>query len=221
MKGTLLFPIVLLLLSIISSCKGNEQKVRVLPIVGDFDIEYRLVDGKEVEDTIYPKVPDFKYLNHDSVWIDSKNYQGQIKIVDFFFSSCRTICPPMTEQMKRLNVMTQDIQDKLSFFSFSIDPTIDQPSILKTHRHNRGITAKNWNFLTGDEAETHQLAHDFFHVGAERNDLVDGGFYHTDTFVLVDREGYVRGLYQGTDTKAVNQMEIDIRKLLEYEYNNK
>jgi len=208
---------IVVLISLIS-CE-NQDKERVLPIIGDRDVEYKTVDGKEVVDTIYPKIPDFKFLNQDSVMITSKSLKGKVWVADFFFTSCGTICPPMTSQMKRLSVLTKDLEKNLQFLSFTIDPGYDTPSEFKSYIKSHGITAKNWSFFTGDEAETFELAHDFFHVGAERSESAVDGFEHNDTFVLVDKEGYVRGLYIGTSTTDVNRLEKDIRKLLKYEYN--
>ena len=209
--------VIVLLISLIS-CE-DQTKGRVLPIIGDRDLEYKTVDGKEVVDTIYPKIPDFKFLNQDSVMITSKSLKGKVWVADFFFTSCGTICPPMTSQMKRLSILTKDLEKHLQFLSFTIDPEYDTPSEFKSYIKSHGITAKNWSFFTGDETETYELAHDFFHVGAERSESAADGFEHNDTFVLVDKEGYVRGLYIGTSTTDVNRLEKDIRKLLKYEYN--
>lgn len=197
----------------------KQAKVRVLPIIGDRDLEYKTVDGKEIIDTIFPKIPSFQFLNQDSLLITSKSLKGKIWIADFFFTSCGTICPPMTSQMKRLSLMTKDLEKQIQFLSFTIDPEYDTPSEFKSYIKLHGITEKNWSFFTGDETETYELAHDFFHVGAERSESAIDGFEHNDTFVLVDKEGFVRGLYRGTSTKDVNKLEKDIRKLLKYEYN--
>jgi len=206
---------------IFTSCTENaaEKKVRVLPIIGNYDLDYKTVDGKEVADTIFPKVPDFAYLNQDSVMVDSKSMKGKIWIADFFFTSCPTICPPMTSQMKRLNIKTKDLEEHLQFMSFTIDPDFDTPETFRDYIKSHGITAKNWQFFTGDENETYALAQQFFFVGAERNEDAAGGFEHNDTFVLIDKEGYVRGLYRGSETKDVDRLEKDLRKLLKHEYN--
>lgn len=201
------------------SCTGSTKKERVLPIIGNYDVKYLEVNGKEVTDTIFPKIPDFKYLNQDSVMIDSKSLKGKVWIADFFFTSCPSICPPMTSQMKRLSILTKDLADHVQFISFTIDPEVDTPSQFRKYIQENGILAKNWSFFTGDETDTYELAHDFFHVGAQRNEDAEGGFEHNDTFVLVDKDGYVRGLYEGTKTEAVNKLEKDLRKLLKYEYN--
>ena len=203
---------------IVTSCGGEAKQERVLPIVGERDLSYTMVDGEEVVDTIYHHVPEFQYLNQDSVIIDSKDLKGKVWIADFFFSNCPSICPPMTTNMKRLSLMTKDLSKEIQFLSFSIDPKRDHPTRLREYIQLNGIEAKNWYFFTGEQEATHLLAKEFFN-GAEQNNDIPGGFGHTPYFALVDHEGLVRGVYDGTDSEAVDRLEKDVRKLLKYEYN--
>ena len=211
-----LIPFILLL--ILLSCNQSEKKVRVLPYVGNFDIVYSMVNGKEVADTVYPKMIDFSYFNQDSLVVKSADMKGKIWIADFFFTSCPTICPKMTEQMKRLNGMTKDINEHIQYISFSINPKYDTPEQLRKYIQVHKIKAKNWQFFTGNEARTHDLGINNFQIFAGQDASAAGGYAHTGAFALVDKEGYVRGVYLGTDPKEVNKLEIDLRKLLKYEY---
>jgi protein SCO1/2 len=215
-----LFLVLLVSWIVIASCT-EQKKVRVLPIVGNYDVEYDTIDGKEVADTIYPKIPNFTYLNQDSIQITSSAMKGKVWIADFFFTSCPSICPKMTSQMKRLAILTKDLDKHIQFISFSINPTYDGPSKLRAYRKHYGITAKNWQFLTGNEEATHALGVDYFQVFANKDIESAGGYAHSPAFVLVDKEGYVRGVYIGTDTKQVDLLQKDVRKLLTYEYNTK
>ena len=210
-----LIPILLLIL-ITVSCE-SESTERVLPILGERDVDYKMIDGKEFADTIYHLVPDFEYLNQDSILVTSNELKEKLWIVDFFFTSCPTICPPMTSNMKYLTEQTSDLTENVQFLSFSIDPKRDTPSNLRKYIENRELTAPNWSFFTGDEDATHLLAKSFFN-GAERNDDADGGFGHTDYFALVDTEGHVRGIYKGTDIEQMDVLNSDLRKLLKHEY---
>jgi protein SCO1/2 len=212
----LIFSILLTLIFV--SCNSNE-KVRVLPIVGNYDIEYDTIDGKEVADTIYPKIPFFKFKNQYGKVVTSRDLKGKVWIADFFFTKCPTICPTMTAQLKRLSTKTKDLADQIQYISFSIDPRTDQPEILQKYISKNGITAKNWEFLTGDENKTHQLGVNYFQVFANKDIESAGGYAHSPAFVLVDKEGYVRGVYIGTQTEQVDLLEKDVRKLLKYEYN--
>ena len=215
MKSFSFFIVVL----IFFSCKSEENKQRVLPILGNFDLEYKLVDGKEVVDTLFPKIPFFYFLNEDSLIVKSTDMKCKIWIADFFFTTCPSICPKMTSNMKKLNNSTKDLKDQIQFMSISINPDHDTPSQLKKYKNHHKITAANWQFFTGKEEETHQLGIENFMIFAGRDDEADGGYAHSGAFTLVDKEGYVRGVYLGTDMKQVKQLEIDLRKLLKYEYN--
>lgn len=205
------------ILFLIAACGDTSEKVRVLPILGERDVTYKVVDGQEVADTLYHHVPEFEYINQDSVRITSEQLKGKIWIADFFFTHCPSICPPMTTQMKRLSIITKDLTEHIQFLSFSIDPKRDNPTRLREYIALHGIEAKNWHFFTGEEAATHLLAKEFFN-GAERDETVPGGYGHTPYFALVDTEGLVRGIYDGTNSDAVDQLEKDVRKLLEHEY---
>ncbi len=194
------------------------EEERRLPIVGEVDVHYRTVNGKEIADTVYHKVPDFKYINQDSVWISSADLKDKIWVTDFFFTHCPTICPPMTTNMKRLNIMTEDLKKHIQFLSFSIDPYRDSPTRLRAYIGEHGIKATNWYFFTGEEEATHNLAKEFFN-GAEKDETIPGGFGHTPYFALVDTKGHVRGIYDGTNSDAIDSLANDIRILLKTEYN--
>lgn len=214
-KSFLVFLTVILL----TSCSNEiKKKERVLPYIGDFDIEYKLVNGKEVADTIYPTIPFFYFYNQDSVLVKSTDLEGKIWIADFFFTTCSSICPGMTQNMKKLNENTRDLKDHVQFISFSINPEYDKPHILKKYMKIHEIEASNWVFLTGDELETHRLGVENFHIHASQDDSTNDGYAHSEAFALVDKEGHVRGVYNVADPKQIDQLEADLRKLIKYEY---
>lgn len=199
-------------------CCSGHKKVRVLPFIGNFDIEYKLIDGEEIADTVYPKIPFFHFTNELDEEITSAQMKGKVWIVDFFFTSCQTICPLMTTNMKKLNQSTRDLNEHIQFISFTIDPERDTPSTLLRYKSHHGIATNNWTFLSGDEERTHLLGIENFQIFAGRDNEAQGGFAHSGAFTLVDKEGFVRGVYLGTDSKQVEQLEKDIRLLLKEEY---
>ena len=210
---------VALILILFTGCKKEQEKSqKALPYFGNYDIVFSETNGVQSIDTIFPKIPAFSYLNQDSVMITSKSMKGKVWIANFFFTSCPSICPPMISQMKRLNLLTTDLASEVQFMSFSIDPKTDQPHVLRTYIKNNGIQASNWYFFTGDEAKTHRLGVMHFMVHADKDPMAAGGFAHSDGMVLVDREGYVRGVYRGTQTQELDKLNKDLRKLLEIEY---
>ena len=202
------------LIALLFACQETESVdlEQKLPKLGNADINY------ETGDTIFPTIIPFEYLNQDSIMVTSESMKGKVWIADFFFTSCPTICPTMTTQMKRLSAMTADLEKEIQFMSFSINPTNDQPHVLRRYQKKHGIDAKNWYFFTGDEAATHELGTEYFLVNADADGKSPGGFAHSPAFTLVDRSGYVRGVYDGTDTKQVDQLEKDVRQLLRQEY---
>jgi len=217
MKST--FFVITLVAALLTSCDSKpERKPRALPYAGNFNVVVSETDGERSIDSIYPTIPAFQYLNQDSVMIRSKEMKGKVWVANFFFSNCPSICPPMISQMKRLNILTKDINKHLQYMSFSIDPTRDTPARLREYIKENGITATNWQFFTGDEAKTHRLGIDNFLIYAADEAAAPGGFAHSDGLVLVDKEGYVRGIYHGTVTSEVDQLNKDIRKLLSIEY---
>lgn len=209
----------LVLFSCLHSC--SEEKSKPLPYLGNYDIEYKLVDGVEVIDTLYPTIPYFYFLNQDSVKVTSKQLKGKVWVADFFFTTCSTICPGMTKQMKELNESTRDLKDHVQFISFTINPRFDQPSILKNYIKHYELNEDNWVFLTGNEEETHRLGIENFLIVADEDIEAADGFAHSEAFTLVDKEGYIRGVYDMSVKGQIKKLEKDLRKLLKEEYDVK
>ncbi len=199
------------------SCSHQVQEKKTLPILGERDIEYKSVHGKEVADTIYHVVPEFKFLNQDSVWVLSYDLKDKIWIVNFFFTRCPSICPPMIENMKYLSQKVNPFSDDVLFLSFSINPRGDTPKVLQQYIKNRQINDKFWYFLTGvEEEKVHNMAKEYFN-GAERNENIPGGFGHTEYFALIDTERHVRGIYRGTERSEMEKLYEDLKLLLKEE----
>ena len=204
-----------------SACESK----RILPKLGKIDLEYRVVNGKKITDSIFQKIPEFRFLNEDSIFVGNKNFKNKIWIAEFFFTSCPTICPVMNLQLKKLNKETNALNKHIQFLSFTIDPENDTPSILKDYKKRYGINSENWAFLTGNETETHALGINNFLTFAGKDDEAAGGYAHSGSFTLVDKKGIVRGVYEVTNFDlSVNKNEYkrlkqDIFDLLKYEYN--
>ena len=219
--------ICLYLLIVLFSCKEVPLKKRALPLLGNYDLEYKTVDGEKTIDTLYHQIPQFTYLNEDSVWKSNKDFKNKIWIAEFFFATCPTICPVMNTQLKKLNQELNAYQNEIQFLSFTINPKHDTPKVLKEYKKKTGIDAKNWTFLSGDEMETHKLGIESFLTFAGKDDEAEGGYAHSGSFTLVDKEGHVRGVYRVTDLDGkvdageYNRMKTEILKLLNYEYNIK
>jgi len=211
---------------IINACGNNSNNQNnepsadpPLPYLGMHDVDMIIKDGKEVMDTIYHTVPSYSLLAHDSSEFTNERVKNRIHVVNFFFTSCPAICPAMIEQMKRLQGMTNDIEELL-FLSHTIDPKRDSIPKLQAYIAERNLDTKNWFFLYGDKEYVYDLGTEGYIINAMEDEKADGGFLHSEHFVLVDRYGHIRGLYVGTETEQVDQLEKDIRKLLREEYAN-
>jgi len=219
--------IALHLLILLISCNESPIIKRALPILGNYDLEYTTVDGEKKVDTLYHKIRDFKFLNEDSVWKSNKDFKNKIWIAEFFFATCPTVCPAMNLQLKKLNQELKAYESDIQFLSFTINPNHDSPNVLKQYKQKTGINSKNWTFLTGNEAETHKLGIEDFLTFAGKDDESEGGYAHSGSFTLVDKEGHVRGVYRVTDLNGkvdngeYQRMKTEILKLLNYEYDIK
>lgn len=169
------------------------------------------------------KAPAFSFTNQDGKTITEADYAGKVHLVEFFFSSCPTICPIMNENMVKLQSKFGKNAD-FGIASFTIDPENDTPEQLKKHAEELGVTMTHWNFLTGKEEDIFALAGKFkLYVG--KNDEAAGGFEHSGLFALIDKKGNIRSrmmenmdypmiYYDGTDDANIKMLQEDIEQLL-------
>jgi protein SCO1/2 len=213
---------ILISLFIAFACTDQEQ--RRLPYLGNYDVSYKKVNGKTITDTIYQRIPSFIFLNEDSVEVNNQTYAGKVWISEFFFANCPSICPIMNTQLKNVAKSLAPYHKDIQYLSFTIDPTNDTPSKLKAHKKLLGINSPNWAFLTGNETYTHQLGIEHFLIFAGRQEEALGGYAHSGAFTLVDKKGYVRGVYEvvkpdlSVNKKEFERLIKDTKTLFTYEY---
>ena len=167
--------------------------------------------------------PKFALVNQDNKKITDETYKGKVYVLEFFFSTCPTICPKMNESML---VLEKSFFGNPNFgiVSITIDPEHDTPKVLKEHANLLGVKSSNWNFLTGDKAFIFDLANKGFNLYAGENKKVVGGFEHSGLFALIDKNGNIRCrkddfgnpilYYDGLDKKGVRNIQQDINILL-------
>lgn len=177
----------------------------------------KTVNGKLVEDTVWHKLPDFSFTNQVGRQVGWQDLEGKVVVASFFFTRCPTICPRMTVNMKRLQDgihNAQRVGDKtpkwLHLLSFSVDPERDSVRDLKKWVDRFGIDPYRWWLLTGPKKEIYDLSIEHMKVLAQDGKGVDTSFFHTDYFVLIDKNRNIRGYYHGLDTTAVAQLSRDI-----------
>lgn len=180
--------------------------------------------AKEVEKLVkIGPAPKFELLNQDNKKITNETYKGKVYVLEFFFTTCPSICPKM-------NLSMLAIENKFfgnpnfGIVSITIDPSHDTPEVLKAHAKLLGVKSSNWNFLTGDRDYIFNLANKGFNLYAGENSKVDGGFEHSGLFALIDKNGNIRCrkdnfgnpilYYDGLDKKGVRDIQQDINILL-------
>ncbi|MFN5622005.1 MAG: SCO family protein [Flavobacteriales bacterium] len=194
------------------SSEPASKNAESLPFFGEFDIELTTAaDGTVEADTTYYPIPKFSFVNQDSVWITQKDYEGNITLVDFFFTDCPSICPVMSAQMARLQAKFSKEYPNLPirFLSFSVKPETDTPAKLKAYATGIGADLSRWNFLTGKPQDIYDLAQEGFLLTAFPSDTAAGGIFHTDKVTLLDRQLRMRGYYDGTSTKSMDELFMD------------
>ena len=169
------------------------------------------------------EVPPFDFINQDNEGITNEFYKGKVYVVEFFFSSCTTICPIMNRNMLQVSQEFAN-QENFGIASISIDPSFDTPKVLKQYSTTYNATHPNWNFLTGDQEIIHKLSNEGFKLfAAQDKDDIDG-FSHSGLFALIDQNGVVRSrkdthgnplfYYNGLEQEGIDMLIQDIKKLL-------
>jgi len=183
----------------------------------------RLNIGNNRELKTIAKAPSFTFTNQNNETITNDSYDGKVYLVEFFFTTCPTICPIMNENMVKLqNIFSKD--DNFAIASITIDPTTDTPEHLKEHATLIGATMPNWHFLTGEQDAIFDLAKRF-NMYAAQNDDAPGGFEHSGMFALIDKEGNIRSrmsdlidspivFYDGIEDEGIEMLKEDIQQLL-------
>ena len=173
--------------------------------------------------TIGP-APKFELTNQDNLKISNETYKGKVYVLEFFFTTCPSICPKMNLSMLEIE-KTFFGNPNFGIVSITIDPAHDTPQVLKEHRKLLGVKSSTWNFLTGDKTTILDLSNKGFNLYAGENAKVNGGFEHSGLFALIDKDGNIRCrkddfgnpilYYDGLEKKGVRDIQQDIKILLE------
>ena len=195
----------------------------IVLIFGIYAIPKIVANFKSHELVIVGSSPDFEFINQDNKTLSNSYYSNKVYVVEFFFTTCPTICPIMNENMV---ILQNEFYGNPSFgiASFSINPEYDSPEILKAYARDHGATLKTWNFFTGDKDDIYDLANKGFALYAGENADAEGGFEHSGMFVLIDKKGNIRSrfdefgnpifFYDGLDKKSLQLLKEDISILL-------
>ncbi len=180
---------------------------------GPKDIEKSMVDGEEVVDTIYHSIPDFSFTDQNGKTVTQASFDSKVYVADFFFTTCQSICPIMTNQMLRVQQEFEDVSE-LAFLSHTVDPETDSMEVLKEYQINKQADKENWSFVTGNKTELYEIARKGYFVPVADGDGGPDDFIHSPMFILIDKEKHIRGFYDGTNSEEVDKLIDDIKKLL-------
>jgi protein SCO1/2 len=163
------------------------------------------------------RISDFKFLNQDGDTISKAEISNKIVVAEYFFTTCKTICPVMNKHMQMVNQAFAN-NDNIRILSFTCDPETDNVAQLKRYADSHGATTPQWHFLTGDKKELYHFARNSLYVlnpESVLNQADDGSdFIHTNNFVLLDKLGQIRGYYDGTNEQEIKRLIEDIKTLL-------
>ena len=191
------------------------------------DLQYLIINGER------KRVPEFSFTDQNGKTITNKDYLGKVYVVEFFFTTCPTICPKMNYNLVQIQNSFKDFEN-FGVASFTINPNYDTPEILKEYADRYGVTNPNWHLMTGDQDKIYELANTGFPLYVAKNDEAEGGFEHSGHFALIDKEGYIRSriengnpliFYYGIiseeeqvddegQTQEITMLKEDIAKLL-------
>lgn len=187
-----------------------------LPVMNPADVNPELVQDSVQYISKYHTIPNFSFTNQNGETVTEKDYEGKIYVADFFFTTCTTICPIMTNNM--IDVQTAFLKnDQVKLLSHTIFPEVDSVSVLKKYAIDKGIVDSKWNLVTGNKRDIFYIARKSYLImktgkPSEMYDMV-----HTENLALIDTKKRIRGFYDGTDKKEVQRLISDINWLLENE----
>ena len=182
-----------------------------LPIIGPSDFKDELVDNKVNKEQSH-FVSDFELINQNGDTITNKDYENKIYVVDFFFTRCGSICPIMTNNMKKIQDKFLE-NDNLMLLSISVTPNIDNVETLKKYAKSKGVINSKWNIATGNKKHIYELARKSYFAVLKKGDGGLQDFIHTPNFILIDKKKQIRGIYNGTDDIEIKRVINDIKTL--------
>ncbi|WP_369998840.1 SCO family protein [Winogradskyella sp.] len=185
-----------------------------LPIYQPAMVSEELVDSTIQHKIKYHRIADFSLINQNGEIITQNTYKDKIYVADFFFTSCQTICPIMTDHMYQIQKEIIN-DDEVMLLSHSVTPRIDSVAQLKKYAKEKGVIDRKWNLTTGDKKHIYELARkSYLAVKTQGNgDMYD--MIHTENFMLIDKKRQIRGFYNGTKPEDIEKLLKDIKTLKE------
>ena len=190
------------------------KPAKSLPIYNPSDVNPELVDTTVQYISKYHTISDFSFTNQNGKSITQKDYEGKVYVANFFFTSCKSICPKMTTNLVEVQKAFLD-NSKVKLLSFSVMPDVDSVSVLKEYAKINSVIDSKWNLVTGDKKAIYAMARKSYLAvkQGKPEELYD--MVHTENFVLVDSKRRIRGFYDGTKKEEIQRLIEDINWLCE------
>lgn len=183
-----------------------------LPIYQPAMVNSELVDSSLVDVRKYHKIADFSLTNQNGEIITQNNYKNKIYVADFFFTTCQTICPIMTDHMYVIQKELKNDQDVM-LLSHTVTPEIDSVTQLKKYALKKGVNDSKWNLVTGDKKQIYDLARKSYLAVKDQGNGDAYDMIHTENFMLIDKKRQIRGFYDGTNPDEITRLIEDIKTL--------
>ncbi|WP_178988920.1 SCO family protein [Winogradskyella schleiferi] len=190
----------------------NNAQSKILPVYNPSDFNPELVDKNLQNKSKNHTISNFNLVNQNGKTITQEDYEDKIHVTDFFFTRCGSICPIMTSNMAQIQKEFLN-DDDIMLLSLSVTPEIDSISVLREYANNKGVIDSKWNITTGNKKHIYELARKSYFAVVEQEDGGLQDFIHTPNFILIDKKKQIRGIYDGTNSEAIEQLITDIKTL--------
>nr|WP_321223092.1 SCO family protein [uncultured Psychroserpens sp.] len=207
-----------LMVLVLASCneatkKEKSSRVDTLPYYAEASFTPNWLVGESNDVNSFHKIPSFSLTNQLGETVTEKTFENKIYVADFFFTTCPGICPKMTANMKVLQDEFLDDNEVL-LLSHSVTPETDSVAALKQYADNKEVISDKWHLVTGDRKQIYDLGRQSYFAEEDLGEIkTEDDFLHTENFVLIDKKRHIRGIYNGLNKTAVQQLIADIKTL--------
>lgn len=195
----------------------GKNKYTSIDILGPKEVASTYTNG--VPDTVYHTVGEFSLTDQYGQIVTNKTFKNKIYVADFFFATCKTICPKMTLELTRVQEKFE-INDDVLIISHTVNPEHDNVQVLSEYSKKYRAKQNKWFFVTGDKKQIYDLARNSYFITAMQGNGGADDFIHSEKVVLIDKDKRIRGYYDGTDQSEMSKLIDDIQ-VLKLEYRDK
>ena len=211
------FSLLLISLIVFASCKEKpglkQSRVATLPFYKEASFTPYWLDETSDEANSFHKIPVFSLTNQLGETVTNETFEDKIYVADFFFTTCPGICLKMTANMSVVQEAFKE-EDKVLLLSHSVTPVKDSVPVLNAYAKERGIISSKWHLVTGDRKQIYDLGRESYFVEEDLGEVkTEDDFLHTENFVLIDKNRHIRGIYNGLNKTAIQQLIADVKTL--------